>query len=50
MKLIYALLIVSLAGCAKNSIDVVNEGKTIGVFEPKRDYVVDIPMGLKSLW
>jgi hypothetical protein len=45
MKIIYALLIVSLAGCARNSIDVVNEGKTIGVFEPKRDYVVDIPMG-----
>ena len=45
MKLIYALLIVSLAGCAKNSLDIVNDGKPMGVFEPKKDYVVDIPMG-----
>lgn len=45
MKLLYALLIVSLCGCAKNSLDIVNEGKPMGVFEPKKDYVVDIPMG-----
>lgn len=45
MKLLYALLIVSLCGCAKNSLDIVNEGRPMGVFEPKRDYVVDIPMG-----
>ena len=44
MKLIYALLIVSLAGCAKNSLDIVNDGKPMGVFEPKKDYVVDIPI------
>ena len=45
MKLITALIIISLCGCAKNSLDIVNEGKPMGVFEPKKDYVVDIPMG-----
>jgi hypothetical protein len=49
MKLIYALLIVSLAGCAKNSLDIVNEGKPMGVFQPKKDYVVDIPMGQSTV-
>ena len=43
MKFSY-LFFVYWQGCAKNSRDIVNEGKTIGVFEPKRDYVVDIPM------
>jgi len=45
MKLTFLLLIVSLCGCAKNNIDIVDTGKPIGVFEPKRDYIVDIPMG-----
>ena len=45
MKLLYAVLIISLSSCAKNSLDIVNEGKPMGAFEPKKDYVVDIPMG-----
>ena len=38
-----------MASCAKNTRDVVEDGRTIGVFEPKRDYVVDIPMGEKQV-
>ena len=46
MKLFITLtIVVFLGSCAKNSRDVVEEGRTIGVFEPKRDYVVDVPMG-----
>lgn len=39
------LLSVLLGSCAKNSRDVVEGGNTLGVFEPKQDYLVDIPMG-----
>ena len=45
MKALILISIVFISGCAKNSLDIVNEGKPMGVFEPKRDYVVDIPMG-----
>ena len=34
-----------LCNCAKNIADVVTDGRTLGSFEPKNDYVVDIPMG-----
>ena len=44
MKFVLSCVCLFAVGCAKNSQDIVNEGKTIGVFEPKRDYVVDIPM------
>ena len=49
MKLLYSLLLLSLIGCAKNNIDIVDTGHPIGVFEPKRDYIVDIPMGSKKV-
>jgi hypothetical protein len=49
MKIFYTLLLILIAGCAKNSKDIVNEGKPMGVFEPKRDYVVDIPMGSSKI-
>ncbi len=45
MKYISFILLISLCGCAKNSQDIVNDGRPMGVFEPKKDYVVDIPMG-----
>jgi len=44
MKFVLCVFCLLAVGCAKNSRDIVNEGKTIGFFEPKRDYVVDIPM------
>jgi hypothetical protein len=34
-----------IGGCAKNTRDVVEDGRTLGSFEPKKDYLVDIPMG-----
>ena len=45
MKFYPMLLLIILGGCAKNSRDIVEDGRTLGSFEPKRDYVVDIPMG-----
>ena len=45
MKPYLMLLLIFLGGCAKNSRDIVEDGRTLGTFEPKRDYVVDIPMG-----
>jgi len=45
MKYMSIVIMVSLCSCAKNSQDIVNDGRPMGVFEPKRDYVVDIPMG-----
>ena len=47
-KILYSLIILlplMLCNCAKNVADVVADGRTLGSFEPKNDYVVDIPMG-----
>tara|TARA_B100000902_G_C27230211_1_gene874387 strand:- start:326 stop:874 length:549 start_codon:yes stop_codon:yes gene_type:complete len=43
LTLLFALFFIG--GCAKNSRDVVEDGRTLGSFEPKKDYLVDIPMG-----
>ena len=45
MKLYLFLAIILISGCAKNSRDVIEEGRPLGLFEPKRDYIVDVPMG-----
>jgi len=45
MKSYLLLAIILISGCAKNSRDVIEEGRPLGSFEPKRDYIVDVPMG-----
>ena len=42
-KLFLIGLVVALSSCS-NKMDIVETGHPMGVFEPKNDYVVDIPM------